>query len=207
MFHVSDVMKVHAGEKIFGVFRAHPIALLARLSGYAVCIIVPCFFVFPLFKAGPFGIAFFLLVFLIGAIGAWRAVRLWDSTALILTDRRLVHVWQRGMWDRQVAEVAFSHVGDVQWEKRGIWSSMWSMGVLRIRTNAGSVPSIAMEHVRHPDRLAHSIQELRGHSAEVEPHTEKPTALGAQRERLIHRINQADAETLDRWEGAMRESV
>lgn len=205
MFHLSDVMKLQPNEKVLGVFRAHSIALLVRLLGFAVLIILPCFFIFPLFRMGAIGILLFLLPVLIGAIGAWRAVRLWDATALVLTDRRLVHALQRGIWDRHVSEVAFSHVGDVQWEKRGLWQSVWRMGTLRIRTNGGSVPSIVMNHLRAPDRLAQSIQELRGHGHNTDQIANKnaPTSIEAQRERLIHQIQQANPDELNRLEEAM----
>lgn len=210
MFHLSDVMKVQAGEKVLGVFRAHTVALIVRLLGFAFLMILPCFFIFPLFKLGMIGILIFCLPVLIGMIGAWRSVRLWDATALILTDRRLVHVVQRGMWDRHVSEVAFSHVGDVQWEKRGFWRSLWGIGALRVRTNAGAVSSISMEDLRGPDRLAQSIQELRGHNHDanqVHEQSSKTSPIDVQRERLIHQIEQADEEELAWLEEAMHRPV
>jgi hypothetical protein len=206
MFHLSDVMKVQAGEKVLGVFRAHTIALIVRLLGFAVLMILPCFFIFPLFQVGVVGILIFCAPVLAGVLGAWRSVRLWDATALILTDRRLVHVQQRGMWDRHVSEVAFSHVGDVQWEKRGLWHSLWGIGALRIRTNGGAVPSIAIEDLRGPDRIARSIQELRGHghsAGQAQEQSSGVNPIDAQRERLIHQIQQADAEELNWLEEAM----
>ncbi len=204
MFHLSDVMKVQSGEKVLGVFRAHPVSLWVRLAGFALLIILPCFFIFPLFRMGAPGILLFFVPVLIGGIGAWRSVRLWDATVLVLTDRRLVHVFQRGIWDRHVSEVAFSHVGDVQWEKRGLWQAIWGIGTIRIRTNAGSVPSISMTHLRAPARLAQSIQELRGHGHKAhEASATSPTRADAQRERLIHQIQQATEEELDELEEVM----
>ncbi len=206
MFHVSDVVKVQSGEKVLGVFRGHSSALIVRLLGFALLIVLPCFFIFPLFKLGAVGIALFCLPVVIGALAAWRAFRLWDATALILTDRRLVHVSQTGMWHRHVSEAAFSHVGDVQWEKRGLWRSIWGVGTLRIRTNAGSVPSITMTDLRGPDRLAQSIQELRGHGHQATHQANQgpqKDPIQAQRERLIHQIEQATPEELDWLEEGM----
>lgn len=207
MFHLSDVMKLQAGEKVLGIFRAHSVALLVRLLGFALLIILPCFFIFPLFRMGPLGILLFLIPVLIGGVGAWRAVRLWDATVLVLTDRRLVHVLQRGILDRHVSEVAFSHVGDVQWEKRGLWQSMWGIGTLRIRTNGGSVPSVVMTHVRAPERLAQSIQELRGHGHKAGQQLVQPSSVEAQRERLIHQIQQANPQELKELEEVMHPDV
>ena len=209
MFHLADVMKLQAGEKVLGAFRAHAVALSVRLLGFAGLIILPCFFIFPLFRMGVGGMAVFALPVLIGVVAAWRAVRLWDSTVLILTNRRLVHVLQRGIWDRHVSEVAFAHVGDVQWEKRGLWQSLWRIGTVRIRTNGGSVPSIVMGQLRSPERLAQSIQELRGQQGQkggpINPGA--PTSIEAQRERLIHQIQQADEEELARLEEAMHQPM
>lgn len=208
MFHLSDVMKIQPGEKVLGVFRAHSVALIVRLLGFALLISLPCFFIFPLFRFGPIGVMLFLVPVLIGALGAWRAVRLWDATALILCDHRLVHVSQRGIWDRHVSEVAFSHVGDIQWEKRGFWRSLWGIGAVRIRTNAGAVPSIVMNDLRGPDRLAQSIQELRGHGSKASDSSgSSASVLETQRERLIHIIQQASEQELERLEEMMHKIV
>lgn len=213
MFHVSDVMKIQTGEKILALVRAHPVALLLRLLGFALLIVLPCFFIFPLFHLGLPGIAVFLVPVLIGAFCAWRAVRLWDATALILTDRRLVHVAQRGMWDRNVSEAAFAHVGDVQWDKKGVWRALFKVGTLRVRTSGGAVPSIVMADLRNPDRLAQSIQELRGQASSGmsvhahqanEPHK---NTLEVRRERLLHAVQQATEEELTRLEGVLDKLV
>ncbi len=211
MFHLSDVMKLQANEKVLGLLRAHSTALIVRLIGFAVLIVLPCFFIFPLLRLGVIGVGLFLLPVLVGVIAAWRAVRLWDATVLVLTDRRLVHVLQRGIWDRHVSEVSFSHIGDVQWEKRGFWQAVWGIGTVRVRTNGGAVPSVVMRDLRGPERLAQSIQDLRGHGhktgAASAPSTMNPTGIEAQRERLIHQIQQADPEELDRLEEAMHRPV
>lgn len=205
MFHLSDVMKLQTNEKVLGIFRSHTVALVVHLFGFACLLVLPCFFIFPLFKVGVIGIVIFFLPVIIGGLGAWRAFRLWDATSLILTDRRLVHVAQRGMWDRQVSEVSFSHIGDVQWEKKGFWRSLWGIGSLRIRTSAGAVPSISMTDLRGPERLASSIQELRGHGSHpLTGEFVKQASPEAQRERLLHLITQASPEELERLEGAMR---
>ncbi len=207
MFHLSDVMKIQQGEKVLGVFRAHSVALVVRLLGLALLIVLPCFFVFPLFRLGPVGVLLFLIPVLIGGLGAWRAVRLWDATVLILSDHRLVHVAQRGIWDRHVSEVAFSHVGDIQWEKRGFWQTLWGIGAVRIRTNGGAVPSISMNDLRGPERLAQSIQELRGHGSKGMPHDASKANTHAQRERLIHLIEHASEEELNKLEEVMHTVV
>lgn len=202
-------MKLQAGERVLGAFREHIVALSVRLLGFAGLIILPCFFIFPLFRMGVGGMAVFALPVLVGVVAAWRAVRLWDSTVFILTNRRLVHVLQRGIWDRHVSEVALAHVGDVQWEKRGLWQALWRIGTVRIRTNGGSVPSIVMGHLRAPERLAQSIQELRGQQGQkIAPlHPGAATPVEAQRERLIHQIQQANEEELVRLEEAMHEPM
>lgn len=194
MFHLSDVMKLQVDEKVMTVLRRHAFSLAGTLFVCAVMIILPCFFIFPLFQAGTLGIIIFAVPVAVGAICAWRAVRLWDATALIITDHRLVSVVQRGLWDRQVSEVRFSLIGDVQWDKKGIMRSLFGIGTLRIRANGGSVPSIVMKDVRAPQRSAQLIQELRQHGAKIDPVQNKEEKT--LRQRLIEEINLADEETL-----------
>ena len=192
-------MKSASGEKILGVIRAHLCVLIAHLVGYAFFIILPCFFIFPLFHRGMIGILFFCAMVLIGIFGSWRALHLWDATVLIMTDQRLVHSVQSGLWNRNVSEVAFSHVGDVQWERRGLWQSLWSIGTLRVRTSGGSVPSIMMTYLPRPERLAQTIQDLRSHKV---PPGEGATnhSLDVRRERMMHAMKQATEEELIRLE-------
>lgn len=213
MFHVSDVLKLQPHEKVLRITRAHSMALVGRLAGFAVLIILPCFFLFPLFRIGWVGMLIFLLPVLIGVLGAWRAVRLWDATVLILTDHRLVHVSQRGLWNRHVSEVTFSHIGDVQWEKRGFFASIFGIGTVRLRTNGGSIPAITMTGLAGPDRLAQAIQELRAHGVPNSHQAGSPTAptpkqaLEIRRERLIHAIQQATEDELAKFEEALEERV
>lgn len=197
MFHLSDVMKLQADEKVITVLRRHVLSLVGTLLICALLIILPCFFVFPLFHAGTIGIAFFALPFLLGVIYAWRAVRLWDATALIITDHRLVSVAQRGLWDRQVSEVRLPLIGDVQWDKKGIIRSLFGVGNLRIRASGGAVSSIVMKDVRAPQRFAQLIQELRQHGAKEDPLQKEEKTL---RQRVLERVTTANQETLERIE-------
>ena len=212
MLHLSDVMKLQTNEKVLAVVRAHSVALVVHLIGYAALIILPCFFLFPLFHLGAMGIIVFLLPVIAGVFGAWRAVRMWDATTLIISDRRLIQVAQRGLWDRYVAEVLFAHVGDVQWEMRGLWKSFWKIGTIRIRTNAGSIASVVMTNLRGPDRVAQSIQELRGqyqqhhgsHHATEQTHVPN---IASRREQLVERIQHADESLLEKIEQLFERGV
>lgn len=54
----------------------------------------------------------------------------------IVTDRRLIDIDQRGLFNREVNELALSNVEDVSYKQSGIWGAVFNFGTVSVQTAA-----------------------------------------------------------------------
>lgn len=159
MFRIRDVIQLQSEEKTLFLERRHLRTMAGPLLLAGLLIVVPFFFLFHLVRAGGFGIAIFCLLLAVGAVFALRVFLIWDSHVLILTNRRIVHVEQTGVWRRQIREMPLSALEQVSIERRGPWDAMLRTGVLRLRANGHG--TIVFSGVYRPEILVEKIEKAR----------------------------------------------
>ena len=216
MFHVADVLHLEKEEVLHGVFRKHVATLVVPLILATLCIVIPFFFLFPLFRNGILGISVFSLSVLIGISVAMRAMYLWDARACVLTDRRLVLVRQEQLFSRVVTEVTYSTLRDVSWEWQGMWEHLFRMGSVQIRSTSQDLP-IHLDQIPHPQDVAELLREFlpKTHAHEHQPTlplTKTPTMVHApsgdeRRQKLdeiVSLLGRSSDEELDRFATILR---
>lgn len=159
MFHLEEVLQLKDTENVTCIVRRHPATLAPSLVLGAALIIMPFFFLFPLFRIGIIGVLIFLAAVLIGVVLAGRAVIIWDSDVLIVTSLRIVDVDQRGMFARFVTEIPVTAIRDAAWRRRGIADTLFGMGTLTIQGQ--SAEPLEVRRVGHPERLHELISDIR----------------------------------------------
>lgn len=155
MFRIRDVIQFQPDEQTLFLERRHLRTMAGPLLLAGLLIALPFFFLFPLVRAGGFGMAIFCLLLALGAVYALRVFLVWDSHVLILTNRRLVHVEQTGVWRRQIREMPLSSIEQLTIERRGPGDAMFRTGVLKLRANghgtiifAGAIkPEVLLEKI------------------------------------------------------------
>lgn len=160
MLHLADVIQPKPDERVEAVFRRHRLFLVAPLLLASLFIALPFFFLFSLTDSGGVGIVALVCLIIAGLFLGWRTLFLWDANALILTNQRLVHVSQPGLWHRVVQEVWLVSVQELGCESRGIMETMFRIGMVRIRA-AGSVQELLISRVSVPERIRASIEAAR----------------------------------------------
>jgi len=75
---------------------------------------------------------------------------------LIITNERIVHIEQKGMFNRAVAEMNLSRLQDVSIEQRGIIETMLHFGTIRAQT-AGEVNVFMFDQVDRPEEVKEII--------------------------------------------------
>lgn len=160
MFHIEDVLLLKDDESVKTLARRHVVTLFPRLFLALVFLVLPFFFLFPLFGLGPLGIVLFIILFGCGAAFAVRSLLLWDADVLIITNHRVVDVDQRGVFTRMVSEAPLGSIQDVSWMAKGFFESLFRMGTLRIQLASGTT-TIEARHVSHPKMLHELISTLR----------------------------------------------
>lgn len=160
MFRIEDVLLLKDDERVKTLARRHIVTLLPRLFLALLLIVLPFFFLFPLFALGPLGVALFIVLFGCGAVLAVRSLLLWDADVLIITNHRVVDVDQRGVFTRMVSEAPLGSIQDVSWMAKGFLESLFRMGTLRIQLASGT-STIEAKRISHPKALHELISNLR----------------------------------------------
>lgn len=77
-----------------------------------------------------------------------------------ITDRHLIAVNQKQLFDREEAFAPFSRIQDISFEKRGIIGTFFGYGNIKVQT-AGTENEFSMERAASVDAIARKIIELR----------------------------------------------
>jgi uncharacterized membrane protein YdbT with pleckstrin-like domain len=156
MLRLEEVIQLKNGEEVRMVAKRHAATIIPGLFWAFLFIVIPFFFLFPLFSSGPAGAVVFLVVILTGLIIAWRTFLMWDGDALVITTHRLVKVLQTGIFARTVNEVPLTSVAEVSWSKKGMFGHFLNYGVIRIMAGHEMV----IKKIAMPQKLHALIMEL-----------------------------------------------
>ena len=160
MFGLDSILQLKEEESIQAFIRRHLATLFPTLGLAMFLIVVPFFFLFPLFSFGVAGVIVFGLIVIIGILIAIRAFILWEADVMVVTNLRVVDVDQRGLLSRHVTEAALSKIQDVSWKRQGIWQTIFRMGSVSIQT-AGAQVTIEAERIPQPQQVHELINDLR----------------------------------------------
>jgi hypothetical protein len=156
MFRLDSVLQLKEREEIRMVARGHVATVIPKLFLALLLIVVPFFFLFPLFASGPTGIVAFLALVIAGAITAWRAFAMWDGNVLVISNLRVIKVSQTGIFSRTVKEISSESVKDFSWEKKGLFGHLFNYGNVAI----GNDQEIRFRHISRPQSVYVLVQEI-----------------------------------------------
>ena len=90
------------------------------------------------------------------------------QSRLLVTDRSLVQVMQKTLFNRKVSRLSMSNVEDVSEQQAGILASIFDYGTLTVQT-AGTMENFIFTLCPHPAKLADRIIEARQKYANEHP--------------------------------------
>lgn len=161
---------VEPGEQLISVAHRHPIGIVAIYIGAmaALAAILTLFLFAPSkesFNGMPdstsgavTGAVVFTIIIL--AVILLAIVRVYKQSKLIVTDKSLVQVIQRSLFNRKISRLSMSNVEDVNAEKKGIFLTIFNYGTLTIQT-AGEEDNFIFSWCPDPDVHADSILKAR----------------------------------------------
>lgn len=194
MFRLESVIQLKDDENVQAMVRRHLFTLMPQLLLAMALIVLPFFFLFPLFSYGPVGVVVFGVMVAAGLIVAGRSMFLWDADVLILTNERAIDVDQKGILSRRVSEAPFASIQDVSWKREGFWQTIFRMGTLTIQTAGASAP-IHAESIARPEKVYELVNDLK-REAKVAAPVQNAAPVEKDRRSRIRRI----AELLDKAE-------
>ncbi len=162
-FHSSN--NLNPGEAILAEVRPYPFAQMGRWLFAAFFLLAPFFFLVLLFQLGRWGILLFILPLFIGAMLTVRLIRIYTRTVLIVTNRRLIDIDQKGLFECVVSEADYDQVQDVSFSVKGMRQTLLGFGNVAIHL-AGTQTNLEVHNTHHPGVVHERIQKAR---AEAQP--------------------------------------
>lgn len=154
-------LKVH--EEVLEVVNASIIPRLPRVIFLVIWILLPFFFLFPVWREGGFGLVIFFVWLFSGILLLMRAYLMWARTVFVVTDRRVIDFDQKGFFYRVVTQTRFDQIDEVSYQIKGFFSTLCRYGTLELQLQ-GSSADIQVNHIKHPNRIADLINDLRSES-------------------------------------------
>ena len=157
---LKDLVSPKPNEEILLIVRESLVPKSGKLCLFALWFLVPFFFLYPLFRMGAIGFVIFTVLVVSGIFLFWKTFRLWSHTLLVITDRRLIDIDQRGLFDRVVTETAFDHIDEVSYRMQGMMSTVCGYGTVTVRLH-GESADVVFKSVRKPSRVQNLLNDLR----------------------------------------------
>ncbi len=104
------------------------------------------------------GIVFFAVALL--ALVLFVATYVYRQSELLVTDKNLVQVLQRSLFNRKVSRLSMSNVEDVTADQRGILATIFNYGTLMIQT-AGEMDNFVFIYCPNPNKYAEIVLDAR----------------------------------------------
>lgn len=140
----GGIEAVNSDEQLLANVRRHPVGLLIVYLQVGIGFVAAAallIFLLPSFTNAAPNAAIptfvWISLFLIAVLSLLLlavVTQIYNQNQLIITDKNVTQVFQRGLFSRQVSELSMANVEDVTAEQRGILAHMFGYGELRIET-------------------------------------------------------------------------
>lgn len=167
--HLSSFIHQKSYERIEYQIRHHPITLVPAILGFLVLLAVPValyWFVGNLFPNMLYGSFSYPILVLVASL-FYLSTTLFFYTyfvsfyldLLIVTNDRLLHIQQLGLFARTISEVDLYKIQDITSEIDGVIPSSFNYGNLLIQT-AGALEKFLITAIPNPEHLRQAILDL-----------------------------------------------
>lgn len=151
--------RLESEESVVKILRLHASELWLSVLPWGIILCSVSFFLFFLLRGGWLGAAIAIALVLASLYAILRGFALWDGTALVLTNRRLILLRRRQLWTRSVEEIPLADIRHIEAHKRGSWRRFFRLSSLMVR--GGQNQSFQLPSVSNVDRFVESLKEAR----------------------------------------------
>ncbi len=163
MEHIDKAIQLKPAEDVLEVVHEDIVPHLPRFFVLFLWVVIPFFFLFPLFREGWVGVIIFLGLFGSATYFFLRAYVRWSRTVLIVTDRRVIDVERKAFFDREISEISYPRIDEVSYRVKGVFPTLFRYGHIRLHVS-GSAADIEFKNAARPSRIHDLINDLREHS-------------------------------------------
>ncbi|OGL66566.1 hypothetical protein A2856_02675 [Candidatus Uhrbacteria bacterium RIFCSPHIGHO2_01_FULL_63_20] len=190
--NLEKIIQLRPEEEILLAVRQVVLPHLPKFFLLSVWFLLPFFLLFPLFRLGGSGVVLFFALLIPAIALTWRAYRRWSDTMLVITDRRVIDIERRGLFDTEVCEAAYGDIDEVTFRIKGLVPTLCRYGDVEVKI-AGAAADIEFKRCDRPGKVHDLIADLR--RASRDPDSDP-------RERRIRRL--ARTVSMDEIEGMER---
>lgn len=154
-------------EEVLYVFRKHPIVMRKGLIfGLGAWLVGPLYTLILTFVYANnpekfpsitfFGLSFVFSV-LLGLLILFPSWIGWYFSIGIVTDQRFIQIRQKGLFSREVNDIALSHIQSMNYKITGLEQTLLGFGTITIQTY---MSDIVVDHVHHPVKVSKMMQNI-----------------------------------------------
>lgn len=148
--------QLRADETVVIILRRFPLAFWKSIVLIAALLLSPGIFFFPLLGYGHVGILVLIALWVLGFVWLGRTLLLWALDSVVLTNRRIIDIDQRGLLFREVSECSLEAVQDIRTLKKGVGAHVFDYGTIKVQTSSRN-EHFELTHVRHPQQMQELI--------------------------------------------------
>lgn len=153
-------LELKAREEVLEIIHGTLVPRFLRFFLCTIWLVLPFFFLFPLWKQGTLGIVIFFLWFFSGFFLLLRQYLLWSRTIFVITDGRVVDHEQKGLFHRVVTEARFDQIDEVSYQVKGIIPTLFRYGTVSLALHGASA-DIVVTHVVNPSHVTDLLNDIR----------------------------------------------
>lgn len=102
------------------------------------------------------------IIFIIVSIVAY----IYNQSSLTITDKNVVQIIQKSLYDRKVSHISLANIEDVTSEQNGVFANMFNYGTIKIET-AGEQANFIFSMCPHPNRVSRIILDAKDNFIQV----------------------------------------
>jgi len=119
-------------EGVIRIIRQSWLKLAFNLILPVLLIMLPFFFLYPLFSFGNKGILVFSLTLVVGILLLLRNIIIWSWRTFIITNQRIIDIDQQGIFKKTVSDIPLAKIQDVYYQIKGIWQTLTRIGDINV---------------------------------------------------------------------------
>ncbi|MFC1598469.1 PH domain-containing protein [Patescibacteria group bacterium] len=169
MYFEHHIPNRQKGEKLILFIRRHWIVIIGHYLLYISLGLIPVGLYFfikyaePSYLTGAFTYPLLLLLgslyYLYILLFFFNAFLDYYLDVWIVTNKRIINIEQKGLFNRVIAEHELDKIQDVTGEQKGVFATIFSFGDVSVQT-AGEVPMFIFRQVDNPFEVAKTINHL-----------------------------------------------
>ncbi len=133
------------GEKVIRILRKHPATLLLPIIKTLI-FLVPSAYILTKFNIPILVVLAFVIFTAALSYGLYKWVN-WYGEIYMITTERVIAIFQKGIFNRKVAEVSLNKISDITFEINGVLATAFGFGTVRILSGSNSLD---LENISDP---------------------------------------------------------